>query len=155
MRKESKKVKCLAKSPAVSKKRNFGGKKILCLLLKLVQLQCKWWQIIPSLFLLSWTRTYPRLQDEIQERERGKGQLPSLAETSGPSALQHLNWRFQSHYSVLEAWGVTPHTPPPSRTWSLQKSRSACSGLQVQTGTEVTSNTHRKLQSRPFEDFGL
>jgi hypothetical protein len=27
MRKESKKVKCLAKSPAVSKKRNFGGKK--------------------------------------------------------------------------------------------------------------------------------
>ena len=26
MRKESKKVKCLAKSPAVSKKRNFGGK---------------------------------------------------------------------------------------------------------------------------------
>ena len=64
MRKESQKVKCLAKSATTSKGRSL--EKILCTLPKLVQLQYNWWQIVPSLS-----------QDFRTRDKRGRGEKDS------------------------------------------------------------------------------
>lgn len=107
--------------------------RILCILPRLVWPEWGLWQIFSFPLLLPWTIAHPRLRRSKKKRCE-RGQLSSLTDMNGPSALEQQKWRFQSSVFAVNFVGDLCNGSGPI------KSKSTCPVLQIQTRTEVMTN---------------